>query len=50
MIKHLILLRIRRGLASAFYQFFDKITGDSGIKSIPQNEQLVEELCSKSPF
>ena len=24
--------------------FFDKKTADSGVKSIPQNEQLAEEL------
>ena len=26
------------------YKFFDKKTAGSGIKSIPQNEQLAEEL------
>ena len=26
------------------YKFFDKKTKNSGIKSIPQNEQLAEEL------
>ena len=26
------------------YNFFDKKTAGSGIKSMPQNEQLVEEL------
>ena len=26
------------------YKFFDKKTADSGIKSIPQNQQLAEEL------
>ena len=26
------------------YKFFDKKTADSGIKSMPQNEQLAEEL------
>ena len=34
----------QRGLASMFYTFFDKKTADSGIKSMPQNEQLAEEL------
>ena len=42
----------QRGLASMVYKFFDKKTKGSGvtianksaIKSIPQNEQLVEEL------
>ena len=42
----------QRGLASMVYKFFDKKTRGSGvtlanksaIKSIPQNEQLVEEL------
>ena len=32
------------GLASMVYKFFDKKTTGSGIKSIPQNEQLAEEL------
>ena len=42
----------QRGLASMVYKFFDKKTKDRGvtlakksaIKSIPQNEQLAEEL------
>ena len=42
----------QRGLASMFYKFFDKKTkgrgltlpNKSAIKSIPQNEQLAEEL------
>ena len=38
----------QRGLASMVYKFFDKKTKGSGVtianKSIPQNEQLVEEL------
>ena len=34
----------QRGLASMVYKFFDKRTTGSGIKSMPQNEQLVEEL------
>ena len=38
----------QRGLASIFYTFFDKKAKDSGVtlanKSIPQNEQLAEEL------
>ena len=43
----------QRGLASMFYEFFDKKTAGSGIitlenksaiKSMPQNEQLAEEL------
>ena len=44
--------RYQRGLASMVYKFFDKKTKGSGvtlanksaIKSIPQNEQLAEEL------
>ena len=32
------------GLASMAYKFFDKKTAGSGIKSMPQNEQLAEEL------
>ena len=31
-------------MASMVYKFFDKKTAGSGIKSIPQNEQLAEEL------
>ena len=38
----------QRGLASMVYKIFDKKTKDSGVtianKSIPQNEQLAEEL------
>ena len=34
----------QRGLASIVYKFFDKKTADSGIKSMPQNEQLAEVL------
>ena len=34
----------QRGLASLVYQFFDKKTAGSGVKSIPQNEQLADEL------
>ena len=34
----------QRRLASMVYKFFDKKTKGSGIKSIPQNEQLVKEL------
>ena len=33
----------QNGLASMVYKFFDKKTADSGIKSMPQNEQLAEE-------
>ena len=33
-----------RGLASMVYKFLNKKTAGSGIKSIPQNEQLAEEL------
>ena len=40
--------RYQRGLASMVYKFFDKKTKGSGVtlanKSIPQNEQLAEEL------
>ena len=44
--------RYQRGLASMVYEFFDKKTKGSGVtdvnksatKSIPQNEQLAEEL------
>ena len=32
------------GLASMVYNFFDKKTAGSGIKSMPQTEQLAEEL------
>ena len=34
----------QRGLASMVIKFFDKKTVGSGIKSIPKNEQLPEEL------
>ena len=34
----------QRGLASMVYKVFDKKTVGSGIKSIPQNEQLAEDL------
>ena len=34
----------QRGLASRDYKFFDKKTAGSGIESMPQNEQLAEEL------
>ena len=34
----------QRGLASMVYKFFDKKTAGSGIISMPQNEQLAEEL------
>ena len=34
----------QRGLASTVYKYFDKNTEGSGIKSMPQNEQLAEEL------
>ena len=34
----------QRGLASMVYKFFDKKPASSGIKSIPQNQQLAEEL------
>ena len=33
-----------RGLVSMVYKFFDKKNANSGIKSVPQNEQLTEEL------
>ena len=33
-----------RGLASMVYKFFDKKSAGNGIKSMPQNEQLAEEL------
>ena len=36
--------RYQRGLTSAIYCFFDKKTTGSGIKFMPQNEQLAEEL------
>ena len=34
----------QRGLASMVYKFFDKKATGSGIKSMPQNEKLAEEL------
>ena len=34
----------QRGLCSMVYKFFDKKTAGSGVKSIPQNEQLAGEL------
>ena len=34
----------QRGLGSMVYRFLDKKTAGSGIKSMPQNEQLAEEL------
>ena len=34
----------QRGLASMVYKYFDKKTAGSGIKCMPQNEQLAEEL------
>ena len=34
----------QRGLAFMGYKFFDKITSDSGVESMPQNEQLAKEL------
>ena len=34
----------QRGLASMVFKFFDKKTAGSGVKPIPQNEQLAEEL------
>ena len=34
----------QRGLASMVYKFFEKKIADSGIKSMPQNEQLAEEI------
>ena len=34
----------QRGLASMVYEFFDKKTVGRGVKSIPQNEQLADEL------
>ena len=36
--------KYQRGLASMVHKFFDKTTAGSGIKSMPQNEQLAEEL------
>ena len=34
----------QRELASMVYKFFDKKAGGNGIKSMPQKEQLAEEL------
>ena len=34
----------QRGLASTVYKCFDKNTAGGGIKSMPQNEQLAEQL------
>ena len=34
----------QKALAAIVYRFFDKKTAGSCIKSIPQNEQLAEEL------
>ena len=34
----------QRKLASMVYKFFDKKYSGSGVKSMPQNQQLVEEL------
>ena len=34
----------QRGLASMVYKFFDKKTAGNGVKTVPQNEQLAEEL------
>ena len=34
----------QRGLASMVHKFFDKKTAGSSIKSMPQNEQLAEQL------
>ena len=34
----------QRGLAPLAYKFFDKKTAGGGIKSMPQNEQLAEEV------
>ena len=36
--------RYQRGLASIVYKYLDRKTAGSGIKSMPENEQLVEEL------
>ena len=36
--------RCQTGLASMVYKCFDRITLGSGVKSIPQNEQLAKEL------
>ena len=34
----------QRGLPSMIYKFFDRKTAGSGVKSIPRNEQLADEL------
>ena len=34
----------QKGLVSMVYKFFNKKTAGSGVKSMPQNEQLAEEL------
>ena len=34
----------QRGLASIVYKFFDRKTAGSGVKSMPENELLAEEL------
>ena len=34
----------QRGLASMVHKFFDKKTAGSGVKSMPQNEELAEKL------
>ena len=34
----------QRGLVSMVHKFFDKKTAGSGVKSIPQNQQLADEL------
>ena len=34
----------QRGLASVVYKFLNKKTVGSGIKSMPQNEELAEEI------
>ena len=34
----------QRGLASMVYKFFDKRAAGSGVKSMPQNKQLTEEV------
>ena len=34
----------QRGLVSMVYEVFDKKTSGSGVKSIPQNQQLAKEL------
>ena len=36
--------RYQRGLVSLVYKFFDKKTSGSSVKSMPQNQQLAEEL------